>query len=125
VTGLVGALGATIHGAHDVAVLANPVSSPSGLPSQLDPRGFLTFAVTGLGLGLFGWLARRTGRLPRPLGLAGVLAAVLLQLVYLGRLITLDPNANVIRLSAVAAGLVVVPAFYLLAARSLLGPSDT
>jgi hypothetical protein len=43
--------------------------------------------------------------------------------VFIGRLTVLNPKNNVIKLAAVASGLVVVPAFYLLVARGLLrGP---
>jgi len=40
VTGLLGVIGSTVHGAYDVAVLAKPVGKGAAdLPSQLDPRG--------------------------------------------------------------------------------------
>ena len=120
VIGVVGVLGATIHGALDVANLAKPMGGTSAdLPSQIDPRGFLTFALTAVALGLFGWLAMRTGRLPKLLWPTGGIAAVLLLVVYFGRLIALDPHRNFIRFSAVLSGLVVLPAFYLLVARAL------
>jgi hypothetical protein len=45
---------------------------------------------------------------------------VVLWVVYFGRLITVDPHKNVIRVAAVLSGLVLVPVFYLLIARSLL-----
>jgi hypothetical protein len=120
VIGLVGALGATIHGAYDVAVLAKPVRASADLPSQIDPRGFLTFALTGVALGLFGWLALRTGALPRATGYAGIAATALLLVVYFGRLIVLDPNRDIVRIAAVVVGLVVLPAFYVGVARAFL-----
>jgi hypothetical protein len=121
VTGLLGVIGSTVHGAYDVAVLAKPVGKGAAdLPSQLDPRGFLTFAVTGLALGLFGWLVLRTGAFPKLVGQSGLASFVVLWVVYFGRLITVDPHKNVIRVAAVLSGLVLVPVFYLLIARSLL-----
>ena len=126
VTGLVGVLGATIHGAFDVANLAKPLGGTSAdLPSQIDPRGFLTFAFTGLALALFGWLAARTGRLPQLLWPVGGVAAVLLLVVYFGRMIAFNPHRNFIKFSAVLSGLVVIPAFYLLVARALLTADNT
>jgi hypothetical protein len=126
VAGLIGAFGSSIHGAFDIAALAKPLSGKiTTLPSQIDPRGFLTFAVTGGALGLFGWLARRGGGMPRSLWPAGAAATLLLLVVYFGRLIAVDPNRNFIRFSAVIAGLVVLPAFYGIVARTLLRPSDT
>ena len=121
ITGVAGVLGATLHGAFDVAVLANPVTEGSDLPSQVDPRGFLTFAVTGLALALFGILALRSAR---PLGYAGITAGLVLIVVYLGRLTALDPNNNVIRVGALVSGLVAIPAFFLLAVRAALQPDD-
>ncbi len=104
-----------------LALAAKPVAkSAADLPSQLDPRGFLTFAVTGLALGLFGWLVLRTGALPKLVGQSGLASFVVLWIVYFGRLITVDPHKNVIRVAAVLSGLVLVPVFYLLIARSLL-----
>jgi hypothetical protein len=118
VIGLTGVLGATVHGAFDVAVLANPVAGETDLPNQVDPRGFLTFGLTGLALALFGWLAVRTGRLPRLLGQTGLVAGLILLVVYIARLTALDPNNNVIRVGALASGLALVPAFYVLVARA-------
>ncbi|MEX0665370.1 MAG: hypothetical protein WD598_11475 [Acidimicrobiia bacterium] len=126
VAGLVGAFGASIHGAFDVAVLAKPVEGKAAsFPSQIDPRGFLTFAITGAALGLFGWLSRRNSNLPRALAPVGGVATLLLLVVYFGRMIAVDPNRNFIRFSAVVVGLVIVPAFYALVARSLLGRAKT
>ncbi len=125
VVGIVGALGATIHGGFDLAVLSHPLASiDANAPSQIDPRGLLTFAFVGAALGLLGLLALRDRALPRRCAQTGVAAAVMLFVVYFGRLIALDPNANAIRVSALVAGLVVVPAFYLQLARVLLRSSE-
>jgi hypothetical protein len=121
IVGVAGALGAAVHGAYDIAVLANPPTGPdTGLPSAIDPRGAMTFAVTGLALLLFGWLILRTGLLPGAAGGLGVGGGLLLLVVYVGRLTVMNPKTNVIRIAALASGLVVVPGFYLLVGRSLL-----
>ena len=124
IVGVAGVLGATVHGAFDVAVLTNPVTGSADLPSQVDPRGFLTFGFTGVALALFGWLAVRTGRLPSLLGRVGVVAGLVLVVVYLGRLTALDPNNNVIRVGALASGLVALPVFFLLVSRATLQPDN-
>jgi hypothetical protein len=80
----------------------------------------MTFAVTGLALLLFGWLILRTGLLPGAAGGLGVGGGLLLLVVYVGRLTVMNPKTNVIRIAALASGLVVVPGFYLLVGRSLL-----
>src|SRR5438309_2161245 len=48
--GLIGALGAALHGGYDLAMAAHPIPTPGGadLPSQIDPRGLLTFGFAGL-----------------------------------------------------------------------------
>lgn len=122
VLGVAGALGAVVHGAYDVSVLANPPPAPGpGLPSGIDPRGLMTFGVSGLALLVFGFLLQRSGRLSAPLGPLALLGGALLVVVYVGRLTVLNPKANVIRLAALVSGLVVVPAFYALVGRTLLG----
>jgi hypothetical protein len=130
VLGVAGALGATIHGAFDLSLLANPPVGPSpGLPNAIDPRGLMTFGITGLALLVFAWLMVRTDRFPRNLGSLAAVGSVLLLVVYVGRLTVLNPKTNVIRVAALGSGLVVLPAFYLLLSRRLLrgqstGPQD-
>jgi hypothetical protein len=53
------------------------------------------------------------------------LAAVLLVVLYVRRLTVLDPEANVIKATALISGLIVNPAFFLLFARSLLQSTPT
>jgi hypothetical protein len=69
---------------------------------------------------VFGLIGLRTGGLDRTVASIAVLAAVLLAVLYVGRLTVLDPEANVIKATALISGLVVNPAFFLLFARSLM-----
>jgi hypothetical protein len=119
--GVVGSLGAALHGAYDVANLANPVGHTQDLPSQVDPRGLSTFGLVGLALLIFGWLASRSDALPRPLATLGLVGGALLVVLYLGRLTVLDPHDNLIKVVAIASGLVTSPLFYLGFAGNLLG----
>jgi hypothetical protein len=119
VFGLVASLGAAFHGAWDTAVLANPIDHPD-VPSYSDARGFATFAMTALALVIFGWLILRGTEIPRLVGQLALLAAVLLLVVYFGRLTVLNPKRPVIKWVAVTSGLLVSPAFYLAYARSLV-----
>ena len=89
-----------------------PVASNPDLPSAVDPRGLLTFGLSGLGTLAFAALLLRDARAPRALAWLGVLSAVLSLALYLGRLIVLDPASPLIALPAVAAGFVVNPAWY-------------
>jgi hypothetical protein len=115
--GVVGALASVLHGAYDLADLAKPQHVRSDLPSQVDPRGFATFALIGLAILVFAWLARRVDVLPRAVTIVGVVAGLLLVVVWLGRMIALDPNDDVIRVAALASGFVAVPGFELGLAR--------
>jgi hypothetical protein len=123
VLGATGALGAATHAAYELGVLAHPEYGSSGI-NPVDPRGFMTFAVTGLGLLVFGWLLRGSDALPGPVAGIALTAAVLLVVVYVGRLTALDPKSNVIRVAGLLSGLVVVPAFYVLLGREWLRGGD-
>jgi hypothetical protein len=113
VLALAGALGAALHGAYDLANLANPPEADTtGLPSASDPRGFGTFALSGLALGITGYLILRGGSLPRALGYMSLLAGALLVYVYIGRLTILDPKSGALLPFAVLSGFVVNPLWY-------------
>jgi len=113
VLGLVGAVGAAIHGAYDLANLANPPASlASDVPSSVDPRGLGTFALTGLALAVTGVLILRGGLLPRGLGYLAFLSAALLVFVYIGRLVILNPKSPGLLTAAVLVGFVVNPVWF-------------
>jgi hypothetical protein len=112
--GLAGGLGAAIHGAFDLATYLEPPSRGRGaLPHAVDPRGFLTFGLTALALLTVSWLILRGGQFPRGLGYVAALGGVLLVIVYLGRLIVVDPETWFLKVAAVISGFLVSPAFYL------------
>jgi hypothetical protein len=56
---------------------------------------------------------RGDGQFPRSLGYLAALGGVLLVIVYLGRLIVVDPETFFLKVSAVIVGLFVSPAFCL------------
>jgi hypothetical protein len=121
VLGVVGALGSALHGGYDLANLANaPEQSVPGMPSQVDPRGLGTFALTGLALLVVSWLMLRGGGFPRALAYLGLLAAALLLWVYIGRLTILDPKSPGVLPFAVVLGFLVNPAWYAWLGLSLL-----
>jgi hypothetical protein len=112
VLGLAGGLGAAIHGAYDLGLeIESEKAFDTGL-APADPRGFLTFGVTGAGLLLVAWLIRRGGFFPTRLGDLGALAGALLVFVYIGRLTIVDPENPVLLTAAALAGFVVNPALY-------------
>jgi hypothetical protein len=115
--GLAGALGAALHGGYDLANAINPPASDpialANLPSPIDPRGLLTFGVSGLAALAVAVLIRRGATLPRGLGTLGLVAGVLLVATYLGRLIILTPTNPLVAGPAALVGLIVNPAWYI------------
>lgn len=113
----VGAMGAMVHGGYDLANAINPpvtdVLAEAELPHPIDPRGLLTFGITGLGLLVLMLQARRSGVLPARLAGLGAVVGALLIVVYLGRLIVLTPTNPLVALPAAATGLLLSPAFYI------------
>jgi hypothetical protein len=114
---VIGATGATVHGGFDLAkALYVPAIAPledPNLPSPIDPRGLLTFALSGLGLLLLMQKAREYGVIKPSLGALGMLVGALMIVVYLGRLIVLDPTNPLVAAPAALTGLILSPAFYI------------
>lgn len=114
----IGMGGAVIHGGYDLALGANPVPAlPAGvsdLPSQVDPRGLLTFGISGLAIAVFTWLMQRSRRFPALLIYSGWLLALLMEILYLGRLIILDAKNPLIVAAAFLAGFIINPLWYVL-----------
>jgi hypothetical protein len=112
--GFAGALGSTIHGAFDLANFFHPPAAlASDVPSAVDPRGVLTFGLSGLALLVFARLMSRDGGFPARLALLGYVSGVLLVLIYLGRLIVLDPASPLILGPAALEGFIVNPVWYI------------
>ena len=113
----VGAVGAIVHGGYDLANVVHPpvddVLAAAELPSGIDPRGLLTFGISGLGLLIFAGQSRRSGTLPRNVAAVGMILGGLLIAVYLGRLIILTPTNLLVAIPAASAGLVLSPLFYI------------
>ena len=107
------ALGSAIHGGYDLANAMHPPASPNtDLPNPIDPRGLLTFGVMGLGLFLFSWLMTQDRALPRGLAYLGYLSALLMLILYLGRLIILQATSLAIVIPALLEGFIVNPLWY-------------
>lgn len=118
--GVGAALGTAAHGGYDLANAINPptvsadfTNGLSALPSQVDPRGLFTFGIAGLALLTLSWLITRGSQFPQALGYLGYLSALLLIIIYLGRLIILDPKNPFLLGSAALEGFLVNPIWYL------------
>ena len=122
--GVAGALGMAIHGGYDLANAINPpaenIASLASLPSQIDPRGLMTFGVAGIALLTVSRLMSRSAQFPKGLSRLGYLSALLLFILYLGRLIILNPTHPVILWSAILNGFLVNPLWYIWLGATLL-----
>jgi len=108
------ALGSTIHGGYDLAnALHPPAALNTDLPNPIDPRGLLTFGIAGVGLFLLSWLVNQEPMFPKSLGYLGVLSAILMIILYLGRLIVLQATSLVIVIPALLEGFIVNPIWYI------------
>jgi hypothetical protein len=115
----IGVLGSAIHGGFDLAVKIHPAFDVPGVPNEVDPRGLLTFGVTGLGLLILSWVIRRDNGLPSGLGTLGMALGVLLVGIYVTRLYILDPNNLFLLGVAGVTGVVVHPVWFVWLGRSL------
>lgn len=108
------ALGSAIHGGYDLSnTLHPPASLNTDLPNPIDPRGLLTFGIAGLGLLLLAWLMTREMAFSRNLAYLGILSAILMIVLYLGRLIILQATSLVIVIPALLEGFIVNPIWYI------------
>jgi hypothetical protein len=124
VLGVLSGAGMAIHGAYDLANFVKPpgdLGAAANLPNAVDPRGLMTFGVAGLAILIAAWAAsHRPTLFPRALTPLGTLAGVLLEVVYFGRLIVLDPNKPFLLGAAVISGFVVTPAWFVWTGATLL-----
>ncbi|HVC32362.1 MAG TPA: hypothetical protein VNL16_02510 [Chloroflexota bacterium] len=123
--GTIAALASATHGGYDLANAIHPsaaatVSAAADVPSQIDPRGLLTFGVAGVALFVVAWLIRRGGQFPGGLGSLGYLSAILLITLYLARLIVLSPASLIILVPALLNGFIVNPIWYVWLGLALL-----
>jgi hypothetical protein len=110
--GIIGAIGAAIHAAFDLTNNLHPPSTSFDFASPIDPRGFLTFAITGLAIILLSWLIVRSSTLSRQLGYFGLLSGALSLFLYLAYLVILDAT-NPLVLGLVLLAGIVQPIWYL------------
>ena len=96
-----------------------PAALPDG-PNAVDPRGYSTFALTGLAVVILARLAGRSPDLPGWVSPLGLVLGVFLVLTFLGRLIVLDATSLLVLGPALVAGLL-SPIFFLLLGAWLLG----
>ena len=114
VLALAGAIGSVMHAGYDLSNALNvPATINSDLPSAADPRGLMTFGLAGIGLLVFSALIVRGKSIPRNLGYLGYLSAILMIILYLGRLSILQATSLVIVIPALLEGFLINPIFYI------------
>ncbi|MBI2029245.1 hypothetical protein HYT02_02420 [Candidatus Gottesmanbacteria bacterium] len=112
--GVVGAIGTAIHGGYDLANAINPPGTMNAnLPNQVDPRGFLAFGLTGLALLKYSYLIWVGKKFSQNLSLLGFVSGILLVVIYLGRLIVLNPAQPILKYPILIEGFLVNPIWYL------------
>ena len=106
-------LGSAIHGGYDLANALHPPVSPNPGPNAVDPRGLLTFGLSGLGIFLLSWLMTKDMKFPKGLAYLGYLSAILMIILYLGRLIILQATSLAIVIPTLLEGFIVNPLWYI------------
>ncbi len=105
--------GAAAHGGYDLANALNPPPTAiPDLPSPVDPRGLLTFGVSGIAIGCFAIAMKRAEGFPAGLVTGGYVLAALLVIVYLARLIILNASNPLVLGAAGLTGFIVNPGWY-------------
>ena len=69
-----GAGGAAIHGAFDLSNNLHPPAVAYAYPNAVDPRGFLTFGLAGIGTIVISWLLLRGAILQRGVAILGIVS---------------------------------------------------
>ena len=111
---LTGAFGSAVHAGYDLSnAIHPPASLGSDLPSAIDPRGLATFGLAGVGLLVFSMLILRSNKFPSSFAWLGCLSAVLILILYLGRLVILDATNLVIVVPALLEGFIINPLWYI------------
>ena len=110
---LMGAIGSTIHGCFDLSNALHPPAIATDLPNPVDPRGLLTFGFASIGLFVFSWLILQSASFSKNFGYLGYLSAVLMIVLYLGRLIVLQATSPVIVIPALLEGFLINPIWYI------------
>lgn len=110
--GIGGAGGAAIHGAFDLANTLNPPTVNLEVPFPPDPRGFLTFAVSGLAICIVSWLMLRGGLFTRLVAYLGLLTGILLIALYIAYMLLVNATNPLVLVLILVTG-ILNPLWYL------------
>jgi len=118
--GAFGSLAASSHGVYDLSNVLHPPAALPDVPFPVDPRGYGTFALTGLAVLILAGLAGRSTDLPSWVSPLGLVLGASLVVTFLARLVVLDATSMLVLLPALVSGLL-SPVFFLLLGAWLLG----
>lgn len=114
VLGVIGATGMAIHGGYDLANAINPPSAMNtSLPSQVDPRGLLTFVFMGFGIIKISYLMSKDKNYAKWLYWTGYITGILLLIIYVSRMTVLDIKSPLLLYPVLVNGLIINPLWYL------------
>lgn len=111
------AFGSVAHGGYDLAIATsrspNDVLDIGGKPNATDPFGMLTFGLTGIAVAGWTWLKGKEEAYHPDFLRLGYSLAILLLLLFVGRLTGLDPNGWLVTGLVAVTGLILSPAWYI------------
>ncbi len=114
---IIGAIGAIMHGGYNLAnafgAARQVPANMAGLPTQVDPRGLLTFALSGLGWIMWASLISTHKKYPRELSQIGHFLGGLLIVVYLTHLFGFGGDNPVVLIPSIMVGFFIYPIWYL------------
>lgn len=121
VLAILGATGSLVHGGYDLANAINPPMTVEDLPFAVNPRGLLSFGVTGLAVLKFSWLLQKSKQFSSGFITLGLASGLLLLVIYIGRLIILNPADPILRWPILIEGFIVNPIWYIWLSQVLWG----
>jgi hypothetical protein len=119
----IGNLAAAVHGVYGLTLLfPKVVFGVDTYVFQPDPRGFLSFGVTGVSVFVFAWLIGRSGAFPRPIAYIGFVLGIALVVLFLGNLFVDDTASYFILVPGAIASLIGTPLWSIWLGLRLLRP---
>lgn len=113
---LAGAIGAIMHGGYGLALamssFAGLSTNAASLPSQVDPRGLMSFGLSGLGWFVWASLIGAFKKFPAELSHLGYVLGGLLIMVYLSHLIGFGGDSPAVLVPSIMVGFFVYPVWF-------------
>lgn len=111
------AFGSIAHGGYDLAIATsktpNDVLDIGGNPNATDPFGMLTFGLTGIAVAGWTWLKGKEESYHPDFLRLGYSLAILLFMLFAGRLLGLDPEGWIVVGLVALTGMILHPAWYI------------